>query len=73
MKYRTISESGWSGTFYATLECSSCGRRLSNPGDRRLPTFCPYCGRKLDRLPTRLSFTEVVNALNAYVLKGGRS
>lgn len=71
MKYRAIKESSWSGTFYAVLECSACGRRLVNFDDKRHPSYCPYCGRKLDHLPFRLSSNEVVAALNAYVEKGG--
>lgn len=72
MKYRSIKESSWTGTFYAVLECSACGHRLTNFGDRRHPPYCPFCGRKLDPLPFRLNIGEVVAALNAYVEKGGR-
>ena len=47
MKYRTIHEEHWKGTFYATVECSNCGQQLRDTQRRHAPAYCPHCGHNL--------------------------
>ena len=65
MKYRTIHEEHWKGTFYATVECSNCGQLLRDTQRKHAPAYCPHCGHKLRPLPIRISFDRIVDALNA--------
>jgi DNA-directed RNA polymerase subunit RPC12/RpoP len=67
MKYRTIHEEHWKGTFYATVECSNCGQQLRDTQRKHAPVYCPHCGHNLYQLPIRLSADRIVAALNVTI------
>ena len=67
MKYRTIHEEHWKGTFYATVECSNCRQMLRDTQRKHAPVYCPHCGHKLHKLPIRLSADRIVAALNVTI------
>ena len=67
MKYRSIRESSWKGTFYATVECSCCGQLL-----RDTVVYCPHCAHKLRPLPIRIADNKIADALNAATEKEGK-
>ena len=67
MKYRTIHEEHWKGTFYATVECSNCGQQLRDTQRKHAPAYCTHCGHKLRPLPIRLSADRIVAALNVTI------
>ena len=67
MKYRTIHEETRKGIFYATVECSNCGQLLRDTQRRHAPVYCPHCAHKLSMLPIRMSYSRIVDALNAFI------